>query len=65
MQTDRKTSAFCVSGSVLSAVVYEWDRMHISFVNSVLLFSNELIQIKKAVIHITENGEVVPLTSAN
>lgn len=42
-------------------------KIYISFVNSVLLVINELIQIKKAVIHITENGEIaaVPLTSAN
>lgn len=35
--------------------------------NSVLHVINELIQIKKAVIHLTENVEVaaVPLTSAN
>lgn len=47
--------------------VFCMSRICISFVNSVLLVINELVQIKKAVIHITENGEVaaVPLTSAN
>lgn len=67
MQTDCTTSAFHVNGCVLYAVLYEQDRNYISFMNSVLHVINELIQIKKAVIHLTENVEVaaVPLTSAN
>lgn len=56
------------------SILYQWlfslccmNRIYISFVNSALLVINELIRIKKAVIHVMESGGVaaVPLTSAN
>lgn len=51
VQSDYKTPPF--HATVLCVVLYEQDRICISSVNSVLLVINELLQIKKAVIHIT------------